>query len=90
MARFAAFAKQLVQKHLDAKCTRERAFSKAKTAPFEAIVEYDKRIDEIIERFAGNMPKEWSEHIGKLIERKADERELIQDIEELEATDFGK
>jgi hypothetical protein len=90
MARFAEIAKQLVQKHLDAKCSRERAFSKAKTAPFQAIVEYDKRIDEILERFDNKPPKEWDEHIGHLIQRKGEERELIQDIEELEATGFGK
>lgn len=90
MARFAAFAKQLVEKHLKAGFPRDRAFGKAKTAPFQAIVEYDKRIDEILERFDNNPPEPWKAHIGHLIERKGDERELIQDIEELEASSFEK
>jgi hypothetical protein len=90
MPRFVEFAKQVVAKHLKAGAPRERAFAKAKTPPFKAIVEYDQRIEEILERFDNNPPEPWKAHIGHLIERKGDERELIQDIEELEAGGFGK
>lgn len=90
MAGFVEFARRIVQKHLNARCTRERACSETKIAPFEAIVENEKRIEEIIERFAGNMPNEWSERIGKPIERKPEERESVRDSEKLEATAFGK
>jgi hypothetical protein len=90
MGRFEEFAKQIVQKYLDKEVQRDRAYAKAKTRVHKAIVEYDERIDEILDRFMGKPPKEWYEHIGHLTQRKCVERELLNELEDLDASGWPK
>jgi hypothetical protein len=90
MGKHVEFAKTVVKKYLDRHFPRDRSFAKAKTRVCKAICEYEERIDEIVDRFEGDPPDKWKEHIGSLTQRIGEERDFLKEIEELEATDWAK
>ncbi len=90
MGRYSKFAKDIVDRNLKKYGDLERAYSKSKTSPYKAIVEFDERIDEIVDRFQNDVPDEWQGMIGSLTEAKGREHELITEIEELANAGYGK
>ena len=63
--------------------------NKVRTANYRAIVEWQAQIDAILERFDGHPPEEWHELLGYLQLGIGRERELIREIDELEASGWA-
>jgi hypothetical protein len=74
----------LIQKKLDQKIPRERAFAVVRMKNHKSIAQWYEHIESINDRFDGNPPPEWQGVIGKVQEAIDLERELLKDLDELE------
>ena len=90
MARFKSLLQSIIQKKLDAGMTRDDAFDTVRHKNHEAIAKWYDHIESIKARFDGLPPPEWQGIIGKVKEAIALERELLNDLDDLEASSWAR
>jgi len=90
MARFTSLLQSIIEKKLDAGMTRDDAFGTVRHKNHESIAEWYDHIASIKDRFDGNPPAEWQGVIGKVKEAIGLERELLNDLDHLEASGWAK
>ena len=89
MGHFTPQLQAILQKKLDKGMPREQAFRQVRKNNHRAIAEWYEHLDSIQDRFDGSPPAEWNSVIGKVLEAIELERELLRDLDELEASPWA-
>ncbi len=89
MGRFTPQLQAILQTKLDRGLSREHAFRQVRMKNHRSIAEWYEHIDSIQDRFDGSPPAEWDSVIGKVREAIDLERELLRDLDGLEASSWA-
>lgn len=89
IGRFTSQLQAILQRKLDQGLAREDAFRRVRKDNHRSIAEWYEHVDSIHDRFDGAPPAEWVSVIAKVQEAIELERELLRDLDALEASDWA-